>query len=110
MRSCVSRLFAKNIGYHALGCFVPFQVEVTEIHALQSDQEETDSWVVLYLHNAVKLGFKSAVVRTPDTDIFFILLHHTDTINLIIYLDTGMGRHRQLVNVTELATSLGQPY
>lgn len=110
MRSCVSRLFAKNISYHALWCFVPFQVEVTEIHALQSDQEETDSRVVLYLHHAVKLGFKSAVVRTPDTDIFFILLHHADTINLVIYLDTGTGRHRQLVNVTELATSLGQPY
>lgn len=87
-----------------------FQVEVTEINALQSDQEETDSRVVLYLHYAVKLGFKSAVVRTPDTDIFFILLHHADTINLIIYLDTGTGRLRQLVNVTELATSLGQPY
>ena len=30
-------------------------------------------------------------------------------INLLIYLDTGTatGRHRQLVNVTEMPTSLG---
>lgn len=110
MRSCVSRLFAKIISYHALGCFLPFQVEFTEIHALQSEQEEIDSRAVLYLHHAVKLGFKPAVVRTLDTDIIFIPLNHADTINLVIYLDTGMGRHCQLVNVTELATPLGQPY
>lgn len=76
---------------------MPFQVDVTKIHALQSDQEETDSQVVLYLHHVVKLGFKSAVYRTPDTDIFFILLHHTDTINFVIYLVTGTGSHCQLV-------------
>ena len=32
-------------------CLFPFQVEVTEIHALRSDQEDTDSRVVLYLHH-----------------------------------------------------------
>lgn len=90
--------------------YCAFQVDDTVIHALHSDQEETDSWVRLYLHHAVKLGFKSAVVRTPDTDILFILLHHANIINLDIYIDTGTGRHRQLVNVTELATPLGQPY
>ena len=33
-------------------------------------------------------------------------------INLLIYLDTGTatGRHGQMVNVTEIPTSLGQPY
>ena len=87
-----------------------FQVTVDEIPALRSNQEETDSRVVLYLNHAVALGFKSAVVRTPDTDIFFILLHHSHSINLTIFLDTGMGKHRQLVNVTELGESLGRDY
>ena len=31
-----------------------FQVQVYEINALRSNQEETDSRVVLYLHQAVK--------------------------------------------------------
>ena len=53
-----------------------FQVMVSEIHELVSNQEETDTRVVLCLNYAVKLGHKSAVVRTPDTDIFFILLHY----------------------------------
>ena len=38
----------------------------------------TDTRVVLYLHYAAALGYKNAVVRTPDTDIFAILLYHAD--------------------------------
>lgn len=81
-----------------------------EISELSSDQEETDTQVVLYLHYAASQGYKSAVVRTPDSDIFFILLHHSHSIGLTIFLDIGVGKHRQLVNVTELAKSLEPEY
>lgn len=50
------------------------------------------------------------MVRSPDTDIFVILLYYSHTIDLTIYLDTGTGKHRQFVNVTELAESLGEDY
>ena len=76
----------------------------------RSDQEETDSRVILYLHQAVKWGYKSSVVRTPDTDILVILLHHAKMINLTVYLDHGSGVHRKLINVSELAESLGPDY
>lgn len=65
---------------------------------------------MLYLKYAVKLGYKSAVVRTPDTDILVILLHHAQSIALTIYLDIGTGKHRQIVNVSELAESKGAEY
>ena len=91
-------------------CNNVFQVTTYEIHELVSNQEETDTRVVLYLKYAVKLGYKSAVVRTPDSDIFFILLHHAQSIALTIYLDTGTGKHRQIVNVSELAESKGAEY
>ena len=84
-----------------------FQDEVNDVPALRSDQEETDSRVVLYLNHAVRLGFKASVVRTPDTNILILLFHHSHSINLTIYLDTGTGKHHQLINVTELAESLG---
>ena len=87
-----------------------FQVKVCELPALYSNQEETDSRVVLYLHHAATIGYKDAVVRTPDTDIFLILLYHANAINLTVYLDTGSGKHRQLINISELAESLGQDY
>ena len=86
------------------------QVTAREIHELVSNQEETDTRVVLYLQYAAKLGYKSAVVRTPDTYIFCILLHHAQSIALTIYLDTGTGKHRQIVNVSEIAEMKGADY
>ena len=50
------------------------------------------------------------MVRTPDTDILMILLHHAKMINLTVYLDHGSGVHRKLINVSELAESLGPDY
>ena len=83
---------------------------VNEVHALYSNQEETDTRIILYLHHAVAMGFKEAVIRTPDTDIFFILLHHSHTLNITIYLDTGTGKHRRLIDVSTFAESLGSLY
>ncbi|XP_034071336.1 uncharacterized protein LOC117545602 [Gymnodraco acuticeps] len=85
------------------------KVQTSEIYELRSNQEETDSRNVLYLHQAVKWGYKSSVVRTPDTDILMILLYHASRINLSIYLDHGSGKHRTLINVTELSESLTVP-
>ena len=81
-----------------------------ELPTIYINQEETDTRVVLYLHHTAAIGYKSAVVRTPDTDIFVILLYHSYKIKLTIYLDTGSEKHRQLVNVSELAESLGEEY
>lgn len=83
---------------------------MTELTELHSSQEETDTRVILYLHHAVKKGYKSAVVRTPDTDLFFILLHHANSVRLTIIIDIGTGKHRQLVNITELSETLGPEF
>ena len=66
-----------------------FQVTANEIHELVSNQEETDIRTVLYLKYAAELGYKSALVGTPDTDIFFILLQHAQSIALTVFLDIG---------------------
>ena len=42
-------------------------------------------------------------MRTPDTDILFIFLHHAQSIPLTIYLDAGTGKQRGILNVSELA-------
>ena len=91
---------------------ISFQVTATEIHEFSyaSNQEETDTRVVLYLKFAAQMGNKSAVVRTPDTDILIILLHHEQALQITIYLDTGMGKHRRLINVSDLAERKGAEY
>ena len=94
-------LIATTMGHYL------FQVTKHDIHELVSNQEETDSRVVLYLKYAVKLGYKSAVVRTPDGDILFILLYFAHVISPTIFLDVGTGKHCQIVNVSELAELKG---
>lgn len=67
--------------------------------------------MVLYLSIVdVDWGYKSSMVRTPDTDILLILLYHASRINLTIFLDHGTGMHRKLGNVSDLAESLGSEY
>ena len=83
---------------------------MNEVSELYSNQEETDSRVILYLRYAVSQGYKSAVVRTPDTDLFFLLLHHARLICLKIILDIGSGKYPQLVDILELSGSLGQEH
>ena len=68
-------------------------VKIQELIELYSDQKETDTRIKY----AVMLGYKLAVGRTPDNDIFFNLLHHAHSINLTIDLDTESGKHRQPV-------------
>lgn len=84
------------------------KADAQEIHELTSNQEETDKRVILYLKYAAQKGFNSAVLRIPDTDIFFILLHHAASIGIEISLDTG--KQRGLINISEIATEKGPDY
>ncbi|EDO46758.1 predicted protein [Nematostella vectensis] len=69
-------------------------VTTHELHELTSNQEETDTRVILYLKYAVRMGYESAVVRTPDTDILCILMHYAPSLDVNIYLDIGTGKNR----------------
>ena len=86
------------------------QVQTRELHELYSNQEESDTRVILYLRHAEKLGHESAIVRTPDSDLFFLLLYHSHHISLRIFLDVGVGKHRKIVDVSDLASSFGKEY
>ena len=53
---------------------------------------------------------KKAVVRTPDTDIFLILLHIAASIGIEIFSDTGSGKQHRLVNVSDIAREKDPDY
>ena len=64
--------------------------------SLKSTQEEADSSVVLYCLHAMDSGFKVVKVRSPDTDIFFILLHYANILHgLGIIFQTGEGTKKR---------------
>jgi len=68
-----------------------FQDYVRQLPTIYNKQEENYSRMVVCLHQAAALGYKNAVVRTPATDIFVILLYHAHAIMLTLYLDTAQG-------------------
>jgi hypothetical protein len=86
-------------------------VDQVEIESLRSEQEETDTRVILYLLYAKQQGYRYAVVHSPDSDIFFILLYYVQKLEpLIIFFDTGSGQHRRLLNITEIGKDLGHEF
>ena len=60
---------------------------VQELTSLYSNQEETGSRVVLYCKYTHEHGYEHVRGHSPDTDIFFILLHHAKTLLCTIYFD-----------------------
>ena len=61
-------------------------VRTERLFSLDSNQEETDTRVVLCARYAAENGYKSVQVRSPDSDIYFILLHHSHAIGIDIYI------------------------
>ena len=75
------------------------------IPSLTSNQEETDSRVVLYSQYASQQNYDSVRIKSPDSDIFWILLYHARGIDSQVLYDTGFGNNRRLINICLLYTS-----
>ncbi len=76
-------------------------VSKNEIQEMFSDQEETDTRVVLYCEYAQAQGYDTVRVRSPDSDIFFILLHHASSFQITILFDTDAANQRRLLNISD---------
>ena len=86
-------------------------VNTTELDGLYSTQEETDTRVIVYCLHAKEEGYKHAIVRSPDSDILFILLHYAEQLKpLIVFFETGKGAQHRLINITTLADDLTPRY
>ena len=87
------------------------KTERRSLDVLKSTQEETDTRIILYCLYAQDQGYKIVHVRTPDSDIFFILLQYIDRLaGLTVLFDTGTGKHRKLINMTEVGESYTPEY
>ena len=68
--------------------------------------------VILYCAYAQKRGYETVRIRSPDSDIFFILLHHVSKFDIKILLDTGSGtgsgNNRKLIDISDLSKVYGQ--
>ena len=54
--------------------FSNMQIDVGEIFSLCSNQEESDTCFILDEHHAKMISFKNVVIRSPDMEMFLVLL------------------------------------
>ena len=85
------------------------KTEITEIQELSSSQEETDSRVIISCRCGKNIGYKYIRVKSPDTDLFFILLHYAQafTETTILY-ETGKGNKKRLINMNNIAEKFSE--
>jgi len=74
---------------------------------LYSSQEEADTRIILHCQYAFRQSnCETIVVRSPDTDVFLLLLSFSETIGKTLIFDTGSGNNRRQINVSQIAKTL----
>ena len=82
---------------------------VTELEDYYSNQEETDSRIIVYLKLVESVNDKATVIiHSPDSDVFILLLYYSHKFTLRLLLDTGSGDNRRLIDVTALGEDIGE--
>ena len=66
--------------------------------------------MIIYSVFGSEKGYGAVRVRSPDTDIFSILLNHASIINCEIYFETGVGNKRRLLNIETISNQLGETF
>lgn len=89
-----------------LACDSGFASAAEECYDLHSNQEESDTRIVLHAIHAARKGANPIVVHSPDTDVLVLLLHHRAAIPAReIFFATGQeGRHASLKRLIPVHT------
>ena len=85
-------------------------VECRQVMSLLSNQEETDTRIILYCRYAQEHGYEHVRVRSPDSDLFFILLLYAHEMTITVLFDTGTGNRKCLINLTVMAEDFTPEY
>ena len=83
-------------------------VQRQEIPELESNHEEADTRLIFHANIAAEVHeglIPNVVVRSIDTDVFILLVHHSKFINAQLWMDAGINAKntRRLINISELA-------
>ena len=77
-------------------------VESQVQQCLSSSQEEADGQIILHCFFAAQTC-DEILVKSPDTDVFLLLLHFAKQIQKPLYFETGYGVHHKIINMTALS-------
>lgn len=82
------------------------KITIEDCADLYSDHEEADTRLVLHAKHA-SATHDRIIVRSPDTDVFILLLGHKTAIPAAIYFDTGVGNQRRILDVSKVHSTVG---
>ena len=84
--------------------------ESEDVEELHSTQEEADTRMILHcLHVASHSSSESTIViRSPDTDVFLLLLKFAQDIQQRVLFDTGVGNKRRMIDVHRVIAEAGK--
>ena len=77
---------------------------------MHSNQEETDTCVIVYIKWAQDHGYRPVCIRCSDADVFFILLKYGSVFTVKLFLDTGTKQHRKVMSTSDIAADHGEPF
>ena len=77
--------------------------ESTIVHSLCSSHEEADNRIILHCFHAAQNNCDEIVFHSPDTDVFLLLPYFATEMSKSLFLQTGAGCHRRLINISVLA-------
>jgi len=85
------------------------KIDCRHVPNLFSSQEEADTRIILHCLYASQSAEADTniIVRTPDTDVLVILLSYSDCIAQPLFMDTGAGNKRRLINIHGIAEAIG---
>ncbi|GFN92492.1 hypothetical protein PoB_001899800 [Plakobranchus ocellatus] len=74
---------------------------------LYSSHEEADSRITLHcMYASQQPTTERVIVRSPDSDVFLLLLSFSDAISKPLIFDTSSGNNRRQLNITDLAATI----
>lgn len=71
------------------------------------DHEEADTRLLLHARHASTVH-DHVIIRSPDTDVFILMLGHKPAISATMYFDTGTGNNRRILDVGKIHLTLGR--
>ncbi|GFN86953.1 hypothetical protein PoB_001345900 [Plakobranchus ocellatus] len=76
---------------------------------LYSSHEEADSRIILHcMYASQQPTTERVIVKSPDSDVFLLLLSFSDAISKPLIFDTSSGNNRRQLNITDLAATMSK--
>lgn len=85
------------------------QLTCSEVEELSCDHEEADTRMIAHARHASQL-YHDIVIKSPDTDVFFIALNACLNINADIFFETGVGNGRRVISLSTIRHCLGDQW